>query len=503
MSAPSLIAKQMRIVGKAFLSWQRTRAEHWHLSVEKRRHALSALLALGALTLGGASFVLGISPTVALAGRLSHTAVEPVPLPDMTPVLRALHSTAGATPHNLFARNGETLTSLMARLGAADPQAVRFIRTRADLRPIVMPQAGQYISAGVLDDGRLAYLRLYLEGPHRHDSRVIEVSRRGHELIASSDPFPFDIIEESASGAFDGRLDRTAAAMGLPETVAEQLPYVWDGKVNPIRDLKKGDRLRVIYEKKYADGSFVRNGQILAVQVAHDGKTREAFWFTAQTPTGRHEHGNFYTLDGESARQTFMRVPLDIQDVSSEFAPLRRHPITGKLRAHNGTDFRAPSGSRIFAAADGTVSFVGYERKGYGRYVKITHGLGRETVYAHMSRITRGLHRGQQVKKGDIIGYVGMTGLATGPHLHYELKFDGVQINPLTTALPDTQTLSAFQLARLKSRAEPLQLRFKSIARHESAGDGDARSLTPSRLTPPEGFADSFPKRSRLVLSRQ
>ena len=162
-----------------------------------------------------------------------------------------------------------------------------------------------------------------------------------------------------------------------------------------------------------------------------------------------------------------MRVPLEIQEVSSEFAALRRHPVTGVLRPHNGTDFRAPKGSRIFAAADGVVTFVGYERKGYGKYLKLDHGLGRTTLYAHMSKVAP-LKRGMRVQKGDIIGYVGRTGLATGPHLHYELMLNGVQINPRTADLPDTENLSAFQLAQLRTHAEPLQTRFRLMAEEEA-----------------------------------
>lgn len=189
----------------------------------------------------------------------------------------------------------------------------------------------------------------------------------------------------------------------------------------------------------------------------------EAYWFENDSRAG-----GFYTLAGRASQHTFMRVPLDVKDVSSEFAPLRRHPVTGVVRPHNGTDFRAPSGSRIFAAADGVVTFVGYERKGYGRYVKIDHGLGRTTLYAHMSRITKNLRAGQKVERGDVIGYVGRTGLATGPHLHYELMFDGVQINPRTADLPDTENLTAFQVAQLKTIARPIQARFDLLAESES-----------------------------------
>ena len=254
-----------------------------------------------------------------------------------------------------------------------------------------------------------------------------------------------------------------AAECAIPADIAEQLKVVWEGADNPVRTLKQGDSLRLVFERKFAGGDFIRNGQLLAVQVVSGEDVHEAYWFENDSRAG-----GFYTLAGRASQQTFMRVPLDVKDVSSEFAPLRRHPVTGVVRPHNGTDFRAPSGSRIFAAADGVVTFVGYERKGYGRYVKIDHGLGRTTLYAHMSRITKNLRAGQKVERGDVIGYVGRTGLATGPHLHYELMFDGVQINPRTADLPDTENLTAFQVAQLKTIARPIQARFDLLAESES-----------------------------------
>ena len=172
-----------------------------------------------------------------------------------------------------------------------------------------------------------------------------------------------------------------------------------------MNDLKQGDRIRLVYAKEFADGNFVRNGDLLAVQIVRGDEVSEAFRFTSGQAAG------FYTLDGRSASQTFMRVPLDVKDVSSEFSPLRRHPVTGVLRAHNGTDLRAPTGSRIFAAADGVIRTIAYEARGYGRYIKIDHGAGRTTVYAHMSRSRAGCAsaaaskgRGDRLRRDDGAG---------------------------------------------------------------------------------------------------
>ena len=216
------------------------------------------------------------------------------------------------------------------------------------------------------------------------------------------------------------------------------------------------------FEREKATALSSHQMLLSALQIVDEAGVHEAFWFS----DGPHP-GSFYTLDGRSASQTFLRVPLDIKDVSSEFAPLRRHPVTGVLRPHNGTDLRAPQGSRVLAAADGRVTKVAYEAKGYGNYVQIDHGLGRTTLYAHMRRVQKGVRPGVLVKKGQLIGLVGRTGLATGPHLHYELMIDGVQINPATADLPDTENLSAYQLAQLRARALPIQKMFEDAAREE------------------------------------
>lgn len=463
MTAPSLIARQLRSAGKAFRSWLRSSANTRLRHPNKLLTQAATVGLASCIVLGSTGGLLGIAPTLAQEKPRVTYVTQSVDDNVLKEALEALRRGGSVTPKSITARTGETFGSLLARLEIQDPKAVAYIRSEPRLRPFVLPQPGQYVTAGILPDGRLAYLHLYLEGPHPQDSRRIEVTRAG-ELFASAEfAVAFDTLEESISGLASNGFKATVDALKIPADIASQLKVVWDGADNPLRSIKNGDALRLIYERKFAGGNFIRNGQLLAVQVVANDEVHEAYWFNNDDRIG-----GFYTLEGRASQQTFIRVPLDVQDVSSEFSPLRRHPVTGVLRPHNGTDFRAPSGSRIFAAADGTISYVGYERKGYGRYVKIDHGLGRTTLYAHMSRITKGLKKGQRVQRGDVIGYVGRSGLATGPHLHYELMFNGVQINPRTADLPDTENLSAFQLAQLKTLAYPIQARFDLLAESEA-----------------------------------
>lgn len=461
MTAPSIIAKSLRSVGSAYLRWQRQTLAERRAPVG-RAHArwtvLAGMVAIVALA-AGAAFVAG--PSLEHAERPAMVRTVAVTPPDLSRTVAALTDRSHIRTASAIVRTGETLLSLFAELGIRDPQAAAFVRRTPEARAIVLPQTGQFVSAGTHENGRLAYLRLYLEGPSAGDGRTVEVFREGEDLAVRTLPYTFEARETLLSGTYEKSWAKTVRTMGIPQNVAETLQHVWEGGRNPVNDLQEGDRIRLVYEKEFADGDFVRNGNLVAVQIVRGDEVSEAFRFTSGRAAG------FYTLDGRSASQTFMRVPLDVKDVSSEFSPLRRHPVTGVLRAHNGTDLRAPTGSRIFASADGVIRTVAYEARGYGRYIKIDHGLGRTTVYAHMSKIARGMRVGRHVEKGEVIGYVGMTGLTTGPHLHYELLIDGVQINPKTADLPDTENLSPYQSALLRARAVPYGERFDAAAKSE------------------------------------
>lgn len=461
MTAPSFFARQIRSLGRSYLAWQRGFAARHGIRLQRKKARGAALAlftgSLCAVTLSAVAMM----PSYREGAFETREVLEILPQPDLSAEIEALKHDPNVTPSGFFIRTGETLSSLFARLDIHDEQARDWIRRNPKARAIVNPQPGQFVSAGRQADGRLGYLRLYMEGPHHEDERTIEISRYGEDLSLTVLPFTFTAEETFVSARAGKNFEQTVNALGISSGIREQLEAVWEGEVNPIRDLQTGDRLRLLYEKKYAGDTFVRDGRLLAVQVVRGDAVFEAFRFRANNSE------SFYTLDGQSSRQTFLRIPLDVLDVSSEYAPLRRHPVTGVMRSHNGTDFRAPSGSRIFAASNGVVTLRSYEKRGYGNYVKIDHGLGRTTLYAHMSRVAKGIRNGKRVKKGDIIGYVGATGLTTGPHLHYELMFDGVQVNPKTADLPDTENLSNYQMAQLFAQAEIWLGAFDRLAQEE------------------------------------
>lgn len=261
MTAPSLIARQLRTAGRALRSWLKARTSFPLLRTSRLSARVSAAGLASMVVIGTTGAMLGVSPSLAQEEHRQNFVTESVDDAVLAQALDALRRSGSVTPRSLTARTGETLSSLLARLEVFDPQAVSYIRSQRMLRPLVMPQAGQYVNAGVLPDGRLAFLHLYLEGPHAQDSRRIEVARTGELFAAAEYPVAFDTLEESVSGIASAGFDATVESLHIPADIAEQLKVVWEGADNPVRSLKKGDSLRLVFERKFAGGDFIRNGR--------------------------------------------------------------------------------------------------------------------------------------------------------------------------------------------------------------------------------------------------
>ncbi len=228
-------------------------------------------------------------------------------------------------------------------------------------------------------------------------------------------------------------------------TLANQI-FGWD--IDFALDLRAGDEFGVLYEQKFQDGRYVSDGRVLAAEFVNQGKTHRAVWF--QSKDGAIE--GYFTPEGKGMRKAFLRAPLDFTRISSGFNPHRLHPILGIVRAHKGTDYAAPTGTPIWAAGSGRVVFAG-RKGGYGNVVEIDHGKGITTVYGHMARFAKALRVGRNVTQGDTIGYVGMTGAATGPHLHYEYRIKDAPKDPTTIPLPRTEVPAQY-LAEFNAQAE-------------------------------------------------
>jgi len=232
------------------------------------------------------------------------------------------------------------------------------------------------------------------------------------------------------SAVIKNSLFEATDSAGIPDQIALQLADIFSSDIDFYRDLRRDDRFSVIYEASYNNGELVKVGQVLAAEFVNQGKTYKAVLYRG--PDGK---SGYYTPDGKSLHKSFLRSPLEFTRISSGFSLGRFHPILQKIRAHKGVDYAAPIGTRVKAPADGVVAFAG-KKGGYGNVIILKHANGVSTVYGHLSRFAANLHNGLKVSQGDIIGYVGMTGLATGPHLHYEFLLNGEHRDPLKVALP-------------------------------------------------------------------
>ncbi len=249
-----------------------------------------------------------------------------------------------------------------------------------------------------------------------------------------------------ASGEITSSLYADAKRAGLDGTVVNQIADVFKYDIDFSEDLKKGDTFQVVYEQSYLEGEPYRQGRIQAARFNNRGKTYSAFRYNAN---GREE---FFDADGRPLKKVLLRIPIEYARLSSSFG-MRRHPVLGRMRAHKGVDYAARTGTPIMAAGDGRVELAGW-KNGYGKTVIINHGQGRSTLYGHMSALGK-YKRGQFVPQGAVIGRVGSTGLATGPHLHYEFRIGGKQVNPLKVTMPKPEPLRGAALAKFQAATAP------------------------------------------------
>ncbi|MBX2807410.1 MAG: peptidoglycan DD-metalloendopeptidase family protein [Cellvibrionaceae bacterium] len=268
-------------------------------------------------------------------------------------------------------------------------------------------------------------------------------------------------------------------AAGMEQNLIMELASIFGWDVDFALDIRKNDSFKVLYEEHFLNGNKLRNGPILAAEFTNQGKT-----FSAVRYTDTEGNSNYFTPTGKSMRKAFLRTPVDFARISSHFNLSRKHPILNTIRAHKGTDYAAPTGTPIKAAGDGRVSFVG-TKGGYGRTIIIQHGQSYKTLYAHMSKYGRGMRKGTRVKQGQIIGYVGSSGLATGPHLHYEFHLNGVVRNPVRVPLPKAASVPADQLSTFKTQTRPIVAKLQEYGSQDKQiqladnSDNDLSQPTP------------------------
>ncbi len=343
-------------------------------------------------------------------------------------------------------QRSDTVSSLMGRLGIVDLEAAEFIRQNPDARAVSRQlRPGKIVTAITGENSELQSLYFPLNGK---DS-ILLVERRGNRFVASEQVLKLDVQTIIKSGEIRNSLFGATDAAGIPDAIATQLAEIFGGDIDFHRDLRKGDRFSLVYEILNYRGQAIRSGRILSAEFNNNQKTFHAHWF--QTEEGK---GGYYTADGKSLRKAFLRSPLEFSRVTSGFTNARFHPVLQTWRAHKGVDYGAPTGTRVRAVADGIVELAG-RQGGYGNLVILRHQGTYSTAYGHLNGFGTGVRKGTRINQGDTIGYVGQTGLASGPHLHYEFRVNSQQVNPLAVTLPTAIPLEASQLGRYKAAMVP------------------------------------------------
>jgi murein DD-endopeptidase MepM/ murein hydrolase activator NlpD len=300
------------------------------------------------------------------------------------------------------------------------------------------------------------------------DTLTLSVSRAADGFAVNFIENPLEVEVSGARARIETSLFDAGVDAGMsPETIMVLANEIFGWDIDFANDIREGDEFSVLYQRKFQDGAYVSDGRVLAAEFVNKGKMHRAVWFESADGSVK----GYYTPEGKGMRKAFLRAPLDFLRVSSKFNPNRRHPISGKVRAHKGIDYAAPTGTPIFAAGDGRIEFAG-RKGGYGNAVIINHGRGITTLYGHMSRFGKSARGGRQVRQGELIGYVGSTGASTGPHLHYEYRVKGVHKNPANIQLPNTEIPSKYA-AEFRSQAEVTlaQLRLASSAPNQRLAD--------------------------------
>lgn len=391
--------------------------------------------------------------TLSALGMVAATAVTPggnQPPSGQERIIEQLEiqSTAPLQQGNdLFLREeriarGDTFGSLIARLGIQDDEAKRYILSSHELQHLhrqLVP--GRTVSARTTETGELVALYFPMNG----GDTVTIVERQQGKLQASEQTLQYETHQVLKSGEIQHSLFGATDAASIPDSIAIQMAEIFSADIDFHRDLRKGDRFTLVYEMQYYRGQPARSGRILSAEFTNDGNTYQAFYYEQD---GK---GAYYSADGKSRKKAFLRSPLEFSRVTSGFA-MRFHPILKTWRAHKGVDYGAPIGTKVRATGDGIVEFIG-KRGGYGNLVVLTHAGSYQTAYAHLNGFPSGLRKGSRISQGDLIGYVGKTGWATGPHLHYEFRIKGNAVNPQSIAIPTAVPLNPQQLIRFRNQA--------------------------------------------------
>jgi murein DD-endopeptidase MepM/ murein hydrolase activator NlpD len=351
--------------------------------------------------------------------------------------------------HQENIRRGDTIATILNRLDISNQESASFLQAVRGSRAMRQLKPGETVHAQTTADGELLALRYFFG-----NEELFLMEKTDDEFKITEQSIELDAQIHMKSGIITSSLFAATDSAGIPNNIAMQLIEIFASEIDFYRDLRRGDRFTVVYESFSNNGKRTKSGRVLAVEFVNRGKFHQAIYFKASNGAD-----GYYTPQGESLRKAFLLSPLTFSRISSGFTNARFHPVLKEWRAHKGIDYAAPTGTPVKATASGIVVFSGSQR-GYGNLVVLKHNGKFETAYGHLSRFASGLSKGKRVSQGDVIGYVGATGMATGPHLHYELRVDGLQRDPTKMMLPTAPPIAKKDLNAFQKETQSLVARL-------------------------------------------
>lgn len=432
--------------------------------VEDDRHWLTrGKLALFGITLILTGLLAGIFESAPRSAPEGYSEVIDLTLPQQLTPAGEMQSMPDGTAHSqpaleadawdsVSVRAGQTLDAIFRQQGYSIGLLHRILALNGDTQGLTRIKPGDVFDFQANEAGDLAAMRFALD-----EARYLIVRRVDDDLFADIQHREIVTDISATEGVIDSSLFVAGKQAGLSDAMVMKLANIFGWDIDFVLDIRKGDHFMLVYEKLYREGEYLREGEILAATFINQGERFQAIRFVDGEITG------YFAPDGRNMRKAFLRAPLNFSYISSGFNPRRMHPVLKRVRPHNGIDYYAPRGTPVYAAGNGTVTRSAYSAAN-GHHVFIKHAGSIETKYLHFTK--RLVKKGQKVQQGQTIGTVGSSGLATGPHLHYEFVVNGVHRNPRTVPLPKVEPLKGAALAAFQGHAAPL---LTQLSRMESA----------------------------------
>lgn len=417
-----------------------------------------------------------IIPGLQLQGL--ETQATPIVVPPVETIIQEVAATPNApltvtvepevSPWKEFTiQNGDNLSIIFKRAGLNDRAIYELFNEAKEAKDLRKIRPGQKM-AFLVENGQLQSLNYIID-----DLNSLSFDRTSKGFTSKEVVLTPDVKYAFRQANIDSSLYMAGKRAGMPSNLTMELANIFGWDIDFALDIQKGDSFKVMYEEQFLEGKRIGTGKIMAAEFTNGGKTFQAVRYVDKDGVA-----NYYTPDGRGMHKAFLRTPIEFARISSHFNLARKHPVLHIIRAHKGTDYAAARGTPIRATGNGKIAFAG-RKGGYGNCVVIQHGQGIETLYGHMNAFAKGIKAGSRVSQGDVIGYVGSTGLASGPHLHYEFHVNGQVRNPVTVPLPKSIGIEKAEIARFNATTRPLIAKldeYKSTTRVAVASKSDNKS---------------------------